>query len=91
MNRLLLSLACLSLFFPAAARADDQPRTAEGATGNALSFRLSSGYLIEVEGRIGDQTHLKFVLDIGASISIVDQRIAAEIEVEFRRGQEFQL
>ena len=36
-----------------------------------LPFRLSSGYLIQVEGRIGDQTNLKFILDTGASISMV--------------------
>jgi predicted aspartyl protease len=41
-----------------------------------LPFRLSSGYLIEVDGRIGDHRNLKFLLDTGATISILDTRIA---------------
>jgi hypothetical protein len=79
MNRWLLSLACLSLFFPFPSKADDQPRPSEDASGGVLPFRLSSGYLIQVEGRIGDQGHLKFILDTGATISIVSQRIAQKL------------
>jgi hypothetical protein len=52
MNRWLLSLACLSLFFPSALQANDQPRPSEIAPGSELPFRLVSGYLIQVEGRI---------------------------------------
>jgi hypothetical protein len=70
MNRWLFSLACLSLFFPSPLQADGQPRPSEIAPGGALPFRLSSGYHIQVEGRIGDQAHLKFILDTGAPISI---------------------
>ena len=89
MNRWLLSLACLSLFFPSTAPADEQPRPSENASGSVLPFRLSSGYLIEVEGRIGDQTHLKFILDTGASISIVDQKVAEKLKLDARPAQSF--
>jgi hypothetical protein len=75
MNRWLFSLVCLSLFFPSPLHANEQPRLSENAPGSALLFRLSSGYLIQVEGRIGDQAHLKFILDTGASMSIVGQRL----------------
>jgi predicted aspartyl protease len=49
--------------------------------GVALPFRFSEGYLIMVEGQIGTQTNLKFILDTGATISIVDRRIADKLKL----------
>jgi predicted aspartyl protease len=89
MNPWLLTLACLSLCFPSALQADDQPRPAESASGSALPFRLSAGYLIQVEGRIGDQTNLKFILDTGATISMVDQRIAQKLKLDAHPATSF--
>lgn len=88
MQRWLLSLACLSLFFPSILQADDQPRPSEDS-GSLLPFRVSSGYLIEVEGRIGDQAHLKFILDTGASITIVGQRMAQKLKVDAHPVESF--
>lgn len=82
MNCWLLSLACLSLFFPSPLQADDQPRTSEDLSGSVLPFRLSSGYLIQVEGRIGSHAHLKLILDTGASISIVGQKMAQKLKLK---------
>jgi predicted aspartyl protease len=89
MHRWLFSLACLSLFFPSPLPADDQPRPSEIAPGGTLPFRLSSGYLIQVEGRIGDQAHLKFILDTGSTISIVGQRVAQKLRLDAHRAQSF--
>ncbi len=89
MNRWLLSLACLSLLFPTALQANDQPRPSENASGSELPFRLVSGYLIQVEGRIGDQTHLKFILDTGATISMVGQRVAEKLKLDAHTAQSF--
>ncbi len=89
MNRWLLSLACLSLFCPSALQANDQPGPSENASGSPLPFRLVSGYLIEVEGRIGDQTHLKFILDTGATISMVGQRVAEKLKLDEHTAQSF--
>jgi predicted aspartyl protease len=89
MHRWLLSLACLSLFFPSILQADDQPKPSEDASGSVLPFRLSSGYLIQVEGRIGDQAHLKFILDTGASISIVGQRMAQKLQLDAHPAESF--
>jgi predicted aspartyl protease len=47
-----------------------------------LPFRLSDGYLISVEGQIGTQAHLKFILDTGASISTVDSKIADRLKLK---------
>lgn len=89
MNPWLLTLACLSLCFPSSLQAHNQPRPAESASGSALPFRLSSGRLIQVEGRIGNQTNLKFILDTGATISIVDQRIAEKLKLDAHPATSF--
>jgi predicted aspartyl protease len=89
MNRWLLSLACLSLFFPSPLPANGQPRPSENSSGSLLPFRLSSGYLLQVEGRIDDQPHLKFILDTGATISIVGQRIAQKLKLDAHPAQSF--
>ena len=89
MNRWLLTLVCLIFCFASALQANDRPRPAENASGSALPFRLSSGYLIQVEGRIGDQTHLKFILDTGATISMVDQRIAQKLKLDAHTAKSF--
>jgi predicted aspartyl protease len=46
-------------------------------------------YLPQVEGRIGDQTHLKFILDTGASISIVDQRLVEKLKLDSGAAKSF--
>jgi predicted aspartyl protease len=89
LNRWLFSLVCLSLFIPYPLQADDQSRPSENVPGSALPFRLSSGYLIQVEGRIGDQGHLKFILDTGASVTIVGQRIAQKLKLDAHPAQSF--
>ncbi len=89
MNRWLLSLACLSLFFPSALHANDQPKPSENTSGRELPFRLVSGYLIQVEGRIGDQTHLKFIMDTGATICMVGQRVAEKLKLDAHTAQSF--
>jgi hypothetical protein len=46
-----------------------------------LSFRLSAGYLIMIEGQIGTQRNLRFILDTGATMSIVDKKIADKLKL----------
>jgi len=89
MNRWLLSVACLGLLFPSTSEAETQTSPAESASVSELPFRLSSGYLIQVEGRVGTQTNLKFILDTGATITIIDQRIADKIKLDRHPAQSF--
>lgn len=44
-----------------------------------LPFKLFGGYLIVMEGRIGDYNKLKFVLDTGVTHSVIDRRLADRI------------
>jgi hypothetical protein len=89
MNPWFLFLACLGLLFPSPSEAKAQTNPAEGASLSELPFRLSSGYLIQVQGRIGTQPHLNFILDTGATITIVDQKIAEKLNLERRPAQSF--
>jgi predicted aspartyl protease len=49
-----------------------------------IPFQLYSGYLIVVEGRIGDLTGLKFILDTGVTTSVLDSKIAAKLKLSGR-------
>jgi predicted aspartyl protease len=57
--------------------------------GGELPFRLSHGYLIVVNGQIGTQTNLKFILDTGATMSIVDIKIADKLRLPHRPMESF--
>ena len=46
-----------------------------------IPFVLANGFLIEFEGAIGTSTGLKFILDTGATHSIVDRKLAATLGV----------
>jgi predicted aspartyl protease len=59
------------------------------ASHSELPLLLASGYLIQVEGRIGTRTNLKFILDTGASVTIVDQRIADKLKLDRHPSQSF--
>jgi predicted aspartyl protease len=89
MNSRFLSLAVLGLLFPSTSRADMQNNSADAASTVAIPFRLSGGYLIQVGGRIGTQTNLKFILDTGAPISIVDQKIADKLKLDRHPAESF--
>jgi predicted aspartyl protease len=82
MNSLFLSLACLGLLFPSPSKTAPQNHSPEPGSATELPFRLSSGYLIQVEGRIGTQNNLKFILDTGASITVVDQKIVDKLKLD---------
>jgi predicted aspartyl protease len=60
-------------------------------TSGTIPFRLDNGFLILVEGRIGTQSNLRFLLDTGASISIVDNRIADKLALVRRAHESFTL
>jgi hypothetical protein len=61
----------------------------QSAPGTVLPFRVSDGYLILVDGAIGTRTHLKFLLDTGASMSIVDNKIANGLRLDRKQAQSF--
>jgi predicted aspartyl protease len=86
MQSLMLTLSSQTL--AASSHQDESPTKLEPALAE-LPFRLSSGYLIQIEGRIGTQSNLKFILDTGATISIVDQKIADKLKLDRRPAQSF--
>jgi predicted aspartyl protease len=87
---MLMALTCLT---SAAAQSvtfvANQPRQ--------IPFELSSGYLIVVEGSIGDSERLRFVVDTGTTRTCVDRRLATKLALPlaphtvFRFGQAIRL
>ena len=46
-----------------------------------LPFRLFRGYLVIAEGAIGNVHNLNFLVDTGASPSVIDQKIAHDLKL----------
>jgi len=56
-----------------------------------IPFALHRGFMIVVEGRIGPLTHLRFILDTGATHSIADREVADTLKLKRRPGNVFNL
>ena len=56
------------------------------ATLKVKTFDLREGFLIVVDGRIGPLEHLKFILDSGASHTVVSRKIADQLAVSREAG-----
>ncbi len=54
-----------------------------------VPFQLGKGFLILVEGRIGPLQGLRFVLDTGATRTLVDKKIADRLSLRRRHGKVF--
>jgi predicted aspartyl protease len=64
--------------------AQQDPAAGSSLTSLEMPFQLYNGYLIVVEGRIGDLTGLKFILDTGVTTSVLDSKIAAKLRLKGR-------
>jgi predicted aspartyl protease len=89
MNPQFLSIGCLGLLFLPTFDAKAQTTSAETVRISELTFRLSSGYLIQVNGSIGTQSNLKFILDTGATITIIDRKISDKLKLDRRPAESF--
>ena len=87
-SRLLLALLALGVV-TASMRAQTPIRTdnlalADGKTSTArtsLNFKLYRGYLIMVEGSVGELKNLHFIVDTSSSPSIADRRLVAKLGI----------
>lgn len=52
-----------------------------------MPFELVSGFLVVVNGEIGNLHGLKFILDTGASHSLIDRRVADTLRLRRRSGE----
>jgi predicted aspartyl protease len=84
-----LSLFWLSVLFPSTSEAKAQTTSVESVPLSELTFQLSSGYLIQVDGSIGTQSKLKFILDTGATVTIVDRKIVDKLKLDRRPAESF--
>ena len=76
----------LAVLFASAGRAAGPQGQAEATVNRGeIPFKLSGGYLIVMEGRIGDRSKLKFALDTGVTHSVIDNKLADQISGQRRR------
>jgi len=59
----------------------------ESETARAISFDLESDFLVVVDGQAGSLRGLKFILDTGATRSVIDRRVAARLQLKRHAGR----
>jgi hypothetical protein len=79
MTRLLACFLASCLLLNATCTRAEQSDCTETTARAGLPFKLSDGLLIVVEGRIGTLGKLKFILDTGATRSVVDRKVADKL------------
>jgi len=52
-----------------------------------MLFELVSGFLVVVDGQIGNLDGLKFILDTGATHSLIDRKVADRLHLKRRSGE----
>jgi predicted aspartyl protease len=52
-----------------------------------MPFELVSGFLVVVDGQIGNLDGLKFILDTGATHSLIDRKVADRLHLKRRSGE----
>jgi predicted aspartyl protease len=52
-----------------------------------VPFRLQSDFLVVVEGKMGELDGLKFILDTGASYTLIDRKVADRLKLRTRPGK----
>ena len=67
------------------------PTHAQDIVGSSISltmpFELASGFLVVVNGQIGNLNGLKFILDTGASSSVIDAKVADRLRLVRSAGK----
>jgi predicted aspartyl protease len=71
----LIAIALLNLAYKARSDEHSTTRYAGYENGVSIPFQLESGFLVVVSGRIGSRAGLHFILDTGATRSIIDRRL----------------
>lgn len=70
---------------PLQAQQDDV--SVQSAANDTIPFHLGNGFLLFVEGRVGNVGPLKFILDTGATQTILDARIADKLALRRQKGR----
>lgn len=86
-NLLLFCLVLLPLCLPNPAWTTNPPQADLIHSRSVVPFKLYAGYLIVVEGRIGNVGNLRFALDTGVTHSVIDRKLASKIAVARRSGK----
>lgn len=83
----LVLLALMTLLIHARETSAQQASVAVTPSSRPMPFESGSGFLILTEGQIGPLTQLTFILDTGATHTIVDTKIADRLSLPRRKGK----
>jgi predicted aspartyl protease len=52
-----------------------------------IPFQLASNFLVVVQGQVGELEGLRFILDTGASYTVIDRKVADQLKLRRRPGK----
>lgn len=79
--KLLLRWLVIGFLCAQGTQAQQSPNITAATLNDALPFQLKSSFLISVEGRIGPLAGLRFILDTGATGTLIDKKIAEKLSL----------
>lgn len=77
-------LVVLGLLFIPSLKAQEPVKPAVSST---IPFQLRGGFLVVVNGQIGELEGLKFIVDTGASFTFIDRKVAERLKLPRRPGK----
>src|SRR4029077_4579246 len=78
-------------FLSQIATARTRKESVQRAASDEIPFELVSGYLVVVDGSIGPLHGLKFVLDTGSTYSMLNRKLADQLELRRLTGEAFNI
>ena len=78
------TILVLGLISTSPTRAQDVVGSSDRLT---MPFELISGFLIVVDGQIGNQRVMRFILDTGATSSVIDAKVADRLRLPRSAGK----
>lgn len=63
------------------------PQDPDTSRPSELPFELRSGFLVVVNGQVGELTGLKFIIDTGSSYTVLDRKVAEKLRLPRRPGK----
>jgi len=89
MNKTVSCLLTACFFLQTGSAAQQSPDSMSTSAVYEVPFELRGGFLVVFEGRIAHLQNLKFVLDTGASYSVVDRKVAQRLSLRRHAGRVF--
>jgi Aspartyl protease len=86
-RRIFAPVLSILLFAPCLSVRTMGQEAGKASLGLTVSFRLLAGFLVAVNGAVGDQEGLRFIIDTGTTTTMIHRRLADRLRLQRRAGK----